>query len=70
MDREVRDLERQEKKLEMEIKALAKKGDRRTATSLVRTQCQQSGYFRAFLVLHAIPLSPLCVLCVCVCACV
>ena len=36
MDREVRDLERQEKKLEIDIKALAKKGDRKSATILVR----------------------------------
>lgn len=36
MDREVRDLERQEQKLEIGIKALAKKGDRKSATILVR----------------------------------
>lgn len=36
MDREVRDLERQEKKLEIDIKALAKKGDRKSAMILVR----------------------------------
>jgi len=36
MDREVRDLERDEKKLEVEIKALAKKGDRKSATILAK----------------------------------